>query len=274
MKGFYTYNDSLFSVHFSHSEAPKKEDFKLHTHEDYELFCFLEGKGNFKIEGTTYKLHSGDILVMNAGEAHYIDIDSSFPYTRLVINFRKEFLSKIGLDGELLIPFHNRKGGKFNLYRSANFDGLNYRIFLNNLCLPTTDRKTHTTVNSIALLYEVRKAFNQKKTENDDDSTMQKIITYINEHLYESFSLDEICNEFFISKAQLCRSFKSATGSTVWEYTTAKRLIAARSLIRSGRQATKIFSECGFKDYSSFFRAYKKRFGAAPTDPTIIETNI
>ena len=70
--------------------------------------------------------------------------------------------------------------------------------------------------------------------------------------------------ENFISKAQLWRSFKETTGYSPWNYITLKRLIKAKQLIESGEAPTKIFSECGFSDYTTFYRAYKKHFGHSP----------
>ena len=66
------------------------------------------------------------------------------------------------------------------------------------------------------------------------------------------------------SVSQLNRVFKSATGFSVWEYITGKRLASARNLIRAGVPATHAFTSCGFNDYSSFYRLYVKKFGVPP----------
>jgi AraC-like DNA-binding protein len=94
----------------------------------------------------------------------------------------------------------------------------------------------------------------------------------VNEHLYEELSLDTICKKFYISKPQLCRIFKRATGSTVWEYVTTKRLIAAQRLIRSGIPVAEAARKCGFGDYTSFYRAYRKQFGEKPKEAHALPT--
>ena len=38
----------------------------------------------------------------------------------------------------------------------------------------------------------------------------------------------------------------------------------AKEKIISGQKPTNVFGQCGFNDYSVFFRAYKKRFGLSP----------
>ena len=50
------------------------------------------------------------------------------------------------------------------------------------------------------------------------------------------------------------------------QYILEKRVLAARNLILSGTSATTACMECGFKDYSTFSRAYKKVLNALPSD--------
>ncbi len=264
MDKYYKYSDCDINVHYSRDEQPKKESFKLHTHESYEIYCLLDGSGNFKVEGNTYPLQNGDILILRPAESHYIDIDLSSPYTRMAINFNEDLFEKFDNSHKLLTPFTNREYGQLNLYRAKDFKNTNYKIFVNNICTPTENRKLQIISNLLPLLNEILIAFEGKSKEEQDDSTVNKITRYINSKITEEISLDEICNEFYISKPQLCRIFKSATGSTVWEYITAKRLIAAQSLIKAGQAPTKIYSDCGFGDYSAFYRAYKKKFGISP----------
>ena len=77
--------------------------------------------------------------------------------------------------------------------------------------------------------------------------------------------LFSISRRFYLSKSQLNRVFSRATGSPVWEYVRIKRLLSARERLLAGESAVNVCTECGFKDYSSFFRAYKARFGQSPS---------
>ena len=62
------------------------------------------------------------------------------------------------------------------------------------------------------------------------------------------------------------RTFRAATGSTVWHYILEKRLVAAHEQIRAGSPPQTVCFACGFNDYSSFYRAYKAKFQASPRD--------
>lgn len=48
-----------------------------------------------------------------------------------------------------------------------------------------------------------------------------------------------------------------------------KRLTSARERIRRGESAGSAAENAGFDDYSSFYRAYVKRFGCPPKNDTI-----
>jgi AraC-like DNA-binding protein len=67
-----------------------------------------------------------------------------------------------------------------------------------------------------------------------------------------------------MSKYHLMHKFKSQTGYTIHSYILQKRLMMANTLIKSGRSITEACTECGFGDYSSFVRAFKKMYGQSP----------
>ena len=266
MNAYFRYSDSDISAHYCCDETPDPRDFKMHTHDRYELFCFFGGKGVYKIEGTRYALEAGDILIMRPAESHYIEISPDSPYTRLVINFEARLFDSVDREQKLISAYTKRKNGHFNLYRSSDFGNDDYLVYIKKIIAPSQYRGLQIISNLIPLLNEISTAFQSKNEDSINDSPDYRIIRYINRNLSNSITLDDICREFFISKPQLCRMFKAATGSTVWDYITVKRLVTAKNLIQSGRSPTKIYTECGFSDYSSFYRAYRKKYGVSPSD--------
>ena len=264
MKDFFKYLDGQISAHYARDINPDPSEFKMHTHERCELYGFLGGKGIYKIEGTKYILQKGDILIMKPAESHYIEVDKAYPYTRFVINFPVDIFEGIDKSGALVSAYTQRENGQFNLYRSTDFKNSSYEFYFRNMFAPSENRRLQLISNLMPLLNEISAAFREKRDESVSESEEYKIVSYINRNLFKQITLDDICREFFISKPQLCRSFKAATGSTVWNYITAKRLVTAKNMIQSGQSPTKVFSECGFSDYSSFYRAYIKKHGISP----------
>lgn len=265
MAEYFSYSDSDIGMSYSRDDKPVPSDFKMHTHESYELYYFAGGSGIYRVEGAPYLLECGDILIMRPAEAHYIDITNNKPYTRLSVNFKANLFEGIDPNGRLLSPFNDRKIGTFNRYRAENFKSDAYSFFIKNIITDSPDRRVQTITNLLPLLNEISAAFGAVHETQTDKSLDSRIISYINHHLSEDITLDDICDRFYISKTHLCRIFKKATASTVGEYITVKRLVNARQLILSGTPPTKAYLQCGFRDYSVFYRAYKKKYGVPPS---------
>ena len=102
----------------------------------------------------------------------------------------------------------------------------------------------------------------------DDGGLTGKIIRYINRHITEKISLEETAKKFFISKYYLCRLFKKQTGLTVTSYINSKRIAMAQHLLSRGEPPTEVAYSVGFCDYSTFYRAYVKETGRAPSSET------
>ena len=92
------------------------------------------------------------------------------------------------------------------------------------------------------------------------------MIHYINDHLRGDLSIEALSARFYLSKYHMLRKFKEETGYSMHQYVLEKRILAARHLILAGMPATAASLECGFKDYSTFSRAYKKILGQTPSD--------
>ena len=93
-----------------------------------------------------------------------------------------------------------------------------------------------------------------------------KIERYIDEHLTEKIGLNEICNEFFLSKNAAYQLFHDEFNNTVNGFITQKRLNRAQELlqIRPELNITQVSLLCGFPDYNYFIRLFKKQIGITP----------
>lgn len=93
-----------------------------------------------------------------------------------------------------------------------------------------------------------------------------ELINYITENLSGDLSIDYLADHFYMSKYHMMRVFKNETGYSIHQYISEKRILYARNQIMSGIPATTACLECGFKDYSSFSRAFKNQLGMLPSD--------
>ena len=262
------YRDKDIDFHCLVDERPDPSAFVMHTHEACEIFCFLSGRGIYRIEGSEYVLEPGDILIMCPAEAHYITPDPAYPYERMSCHFRKTLMDSIDPEGVLLTPFFNRSPGQSNLYRDRDFPDQSHRFYINAMLGPAGNRRMQILTNLAHFLNSLHIACLRRNigAQPPADTPIQRVLHYINDNLTSDLSLDSLCERFFTSKSQLCRGFKQTTGASVSRYITIKRLISARNMLLEGMPSTRACTASGFNDYSAFYRAYKKQFGRSPRE--------
>lgn len=270
----FLYRDAELSFHHSFSLHPLEEFPKSaapHTHTQHELYFFVAGSADYLVEGRLYPLEPGSVMVMRRGEFHKVSVRSNSPYERIVLSFEESVLQPEGVAALLLAPLVNRPLGTGNLFTAREV-----RSAYIQECLKGVDRAPQATEQRrlavqcalYTVLYELQSAFLRRGVKTAQEPGVQllgsSIVEYINGHLFEELSLEILAEKFYLSKNHLNRLFKEASGSTVWEYIRLKRLLEAHWRIAGGAAATAAAADCGFHDYSAFYRAYKKHFGVAP----------
>ena len=253
-------------IHISSGLDPayNHETFSIHTHTKAELFCFIAGKAVYHVEGSEYPLSPGDILLIRPTEAHFIETDPRYDYEHIIVSFDPGILQNLDPESKLTRPIFDRKAGKQNHYRAADFESDAYMQHLQNMLHVDGDRLI-ILADLILLMKEICTVFDRNtQAANQPDTVEYRIIRHINKNLGTELTLKELCDTFFLSRAQLCMRFKNATGISVAKYISRKRLILARQKILQGKKPTDIFSECGYQDYSTFYRAYIRFFGHSP----------
>lgn len=252
----------------NYTEKPNIDLFERHTHDNYEIFCFLSGNAKYFVEGNIYVLKPNDILIIKKSETHALLINTPDPYCRYVVNFNATALPES--QRQILIStLDNKPLGKFNRVPTGEFEKNLWLHYLD--CIVYADSFDIKQLYLTILLKELCQ--NISKTEDRSNLVTQdeNLIEYINRNLMSISSLDEISEHFFISKTHLNRKFKSITGSTVWDYIVTKRLIIGKDMLASGWTPKTVSEKCGYLEYSAFYRAYKKQFGVSPKDDCIYE---
>lgn len=249
-----------------HARTEPSEGFyaKMHSHDTYEIYCFLEGQAQYCVEGRRYDLNPGDIVVMCKGEVHLAEVDLMRPYHRIGVNFDIDPSAPLPLK-QLLSPFHDRPAGKFNHYPAQLFPDNHWLLYLTKMYEKRDELSSHYYL--LPLLCELGEQFIQLQNAElvAEKDPAAPIMKYINGHLTEELSLEGLSRQFYTSQTHLNRLFRKSAGTTVWEYITIKRLFMAKELLSKGISATQVCNQCGFGDYSTFFRAYKRRFGVSPS---------
>ena len=105
----------------------------------------------------------------------------------------------------------------------------------------------------------------EKESKINKKGPMNLIAEYISDNLSESLDIKSLAEIVHISSSGITHMFKKEFGIPIHKYIMQKRLIYAKRLIEKGEQLSKICADAGFKDYSSFYKAYTNYFGYAPS---------
>src|SRR6201996_8184951 len=93
----------------------------------------------------------------------------------------------------------------------------------------------------------------------------QKALWYIEGHLAEPLTLDEIAGVAGVSRFHLVRAFTAATGLPVMRYVRARRLTeAARALANGAPDILRLALDADYGSHEAFTRAFRDHFGATP----------
>lgn len=267
-------SDSKFEV-FHYRDA-KFEGVPVHQHDFYEVYFFIGGSVEYSVEGRTYELKSGDLLLINPLELHQPRIaPDQQDYERIVLWINKNYLSELCFNKTSLtrcfdssIPDHT------NLLRPTKIQQTYISAMLTELINESKNDSYAVEIASEAILLRFlvelnRLTINSKSAEKNEEgssSIIPDVLEYINKHFCEKLTLNSIANEFFVSKYYLSHAFNSAVGTSVHRYIVLKRLIHAKQMLLSGIRSTTAAENCGFNDYAGFYRAFTAEYGVTPTE--------
>lgn len=255
--------------HYSNTDLAS---ISLHHHDFYECYFFISGDATYLIEGKTYYLKPGDIILINSKELHQAIINNKdTAYERIVLWINRSFLKDISTnETDLSLCFESLD--RRNILRADIEPQQNIRLLLNKLISLEHYKGIGYELLYRAYIIELMVHLNnlahkdtvQLNVDIKKSNLIGRIIEYINEHLDEDSSVDKISEYFYVSKFHLSREFKKHTGTTIHRYIVQKKLIEAKELILGNVPIIDVYKQCGFGDYSNFFRAFKNEYGVTP----------
>jgi len=94
---------------------------------------------------------------------------------------------------------------------------------------------------------------------------IEKCIEFIEDHIKEDITIEEIANQSGYSLYHFCRVFSLCKGISVMEYMRGRRLALATTELSNNRKIIDIAFDYGFETPSGFAKAFRKAYGYSPT---------
>ncbi|MFV0414357.1 MAG: helix-turn-helix domain-containing protein [Oscillospiraceae bacterium] len=253
-------------LYFYHNTSNEPTDgYVSHCHAMYEIFFFMQGNIDYKVEGCEYTLSPESILLIAPGIFHGVKINTTQVYHRFSVHFMPELLTEQERE-TLLACFY---GEKIYYPALSRFEMEHYfRSILECAAMPAKLQAVALKSRITALLTQISYMYESGVAQPSfRNRNIQEMVLYLNENIKTNVSLDMLAEKFYLSKNHLNVVFRRATGTTVNQYLRVKRLALAQKSMLEGAPASQAAAEAGFGDYSNFYRAYKAFFGGAPSKP-------
>lgn len=253
----------------------KLDSINMHTHDYYEFYFFLEGNVSMFIGDDEHRLSVGDVLLIPPGISHRAVVyDVNLPYRRFVFWISEDYVSQLMYQekeyGYLLqqATFHQEYIFHQDMVAFSEIQSKVFRLLSEvNSKRFAKEAQTHVCIQDLLLLLN-RKVYEQKNAVNKTESMTlyQNILWFIEAHLDEDLSLERLAKEYFVSKYYISHLFKENAGFSLHKYIMKKRLDLCRDALLTNAGITDIYQQFGFKDYSGFYRAFKKEYGMSPKE--------
>lgn len=252
-----------------------KKEFDFHYHDFHKLLIFLGGKIHYAIEGREYTLCPGDIVLIRAGEIHRPIFMDSPSYKRIIIYVSDHFFRELQKEQcDLFYCYEEVLRQDSNLIRlspsyQSKLQGVIHDL-VESFSHPVSYTGFYQKIKFIEFLILLNKIITEEPsaflTGKSIHPVILNILNYINEHLTDDLSVDIIANQVFLNRSYVMHLFKSETGCTIKKYITEKRLFLANRLISQGIRATEACYLSGFKNYTTFYQAYKEKYQHSPKE--------
>ncbi|MBR5110323.1 MAG: AraC family transcriptional regulator [Clostridia bacterium] len=251
--------------------------YAVHDHPFYEMVYVVSGQVDFFIAGHVYAIGSGTLLTFPPGVRHGVLVRTDAPYERYTLHFdprllsmerRRLLLNALPAD---LLGFVPVAQGENAVWRNMESSGVIQVLEAMETLRAVEQDKLPELIPiyvEAVLAALVPRAARERAAPGAARHPLgqkEQIVSWVDQHYTEAITLDSLAERFYLSKGYLSALFRQATGSSLKDYVRARRMAHVQLLLSSGVPAAQAAARVGFSDYTTFYRAYVRTFGHAPS---------
>lgn len=237
------------------------QQFPNHFHDYYVIGLVLRGMRKMRCKNRVLEIDGGDAILLNPADSHGCVQTDGGVFDYISLNISENIMRKLAAEitGESEVPVFSE-----NVIRSADISEL--IVKLHNLIL-TEGNVFEREETLLLLLSDILESYGQSflRIVSKNDSEVERVCRFIDEHYYERLGLDELCAVGHMSKSALLRSFAKFKGITPYRYLQSVRINRAKELLEQKTPPIEAAALTGFSDQSHFSNAFHTFFGLSPS---------
>jgi AraC-type DNA-binding domain-containing proteins len=247
---------------------------RLHWHDSYEINLVKQGEGSYLINGRTYAIREGDIILLGSSDLHRA-FESQNLVLQVTVFDSAMFAADQRFDPDILAPFtelgirfdhlldrqHDRIGELreilLDMQEEYRVQGISYRAAV---------RAQLARFLAYVNRYFSRSALQSSGDLRSKQALARIVLEAIHEDPVRAWTLQELANLVHLSPSRFSAIFKQAVGTSPSNYCMEIRLGQAIRLLEStDRKIIDIAAECGFYNLSNFNRVFGAHVGQTPS---------
>lgn len=271
----------IYSIHYF--EYMCDFSFPGESHDFWEFLCVDKGEVNVLADKKPHVLKKGEIIFHKPNEFHNVNSNGLIAPNLVVISFScaspsmsffEEKVLQISDSERLLLAqiiqeakhvFDGRLDDPYQeeliKAKQPAFAGEQLiRLYLEQLLIQLIRRYTIGIPSQNTLLV---KSIKQKA----DGELFEQIQKYMETHIRETLTIEQICKNNSIGRSQLQKLFRSKSGYGAIEYFSRLKVDLAKQMIRENHyNFTQIADALGFSSIHYFSRQFKQITGMTPSE--------
>lgn len=254
--------DEFCLVTFGHSVTYPGHTYGPSTRSYYLIHYIISGKGIFKANQHTYKLHAGQgfLIEPNIQTVYSSDMNDPWTYVWVAVSGRqsKRLIESLGLSQDNPIFSCSLENGK------KLEECVTEMLGNNNFSLADIYYRWGLLFQFISVIAAAQKNFMPKTDVND---YVVHMINYIHAHIEEPITVPDVADYVNLTRCYATTIFTKCVGMSPKDYIQNCRLTKARHMLESSSLSIAGISySCGFKQCETFIKSFRKKHGMSPNE--------
>lgn len=250
-------------IFYDHAYRPNGGTMSIgHFHNGYEIGYLITGDRNCFVDDQLYQLKNGDITLISSRAVHRFTPTKEGAVERIVINVAEDWMPPELQPCFDHVCYHIPAEATPELRAILYAMEVEWKRPMDEYHFGVLRSKVYELLTFLARLAKEKPSVVRYKSREE---WLERVTRYIGEHYTEPLTLQDMADEFFMSREYFSARFKKVVGLGFSEYLNQLRITHAIKLLdRPGMTVTEAAYLCGFNDSTYFATVFKRLHGITP----------